>query len=97
MTAMLKTARALRSSTTKIQTAQFSIVARRMAGGDTGAPRSGGSAQGDSFTRREEASENLYIRQQEKAKLDALKKKLSETEKELEQHKKEIADLEKQK
>ncbi|KAF2151154.1 hypothetical protein K461DRAFT_279941 [Myriangium duriaei CBS 260.36] len=97
MTAMLRTTRALRSLTTQTQTAQFSIAARRMAAGDTGAPRSGGVAQGDSFTKREEASENLYIKQQEREKLRALKAKIAQQEEELAKHKKEAEHLEQKK
>lgn len=51
-----------------------------MAEGDTGAPRSGGSAQGDAFTKREQASEDYYVRQQEKEKLEALRKKIADKE-----------------
>lgn len=56
-----------------------------MAGGDTGATRSGGAAQGDAFTKREKANEDFYVRDQEKAKLEALKKKIQDQEKALEQ------------
>ena len=97
MTAMLRTTRALRYLTTKTQTAQFSVAARRMAAGDTGAPRSGGVASSDSFTKREEASENMYIKQQEREKLRALKAKIAQQEKDLAQHKKEVEEIEKQK
>ncbi|GAM82024.1 hypothetical protein ANO11243_000030 [Dothideomycetidae sp. 11243] len=94
MTALLKSARTLQTLATRTQAARFSVIARRMAGGDTGAPRSGGSAQSDSFTKREEASENLYIKQQEAQKLKSLKAKIAQQEKELEQHKKDAAELE---
>jgi len=60
-----------------------------MAGGDTGAVRSGGSAQGDSFTKREKANEDYAIRMREKEKLLELKKKLAEQHehlKKLEEH-----------
>ncbi|MCJ1436838.1 hypothetical protein MMC27_006220 [Xylographa pallens] len=39
-----------------------------MAEGSTGGTRAGGEAQGDSFTKREKANEDFYIRQQEKEK-----------------------------
>jgi len=55
----------------------FSLVARRMAEGDAGATRSGGAAQGDAFTKREQASEDYYVRQQEKDKLAKLKQKIA--------------------
>ena len=61
-----------------------------MAEGDTGAPRSGGAAQGDAFTKRETASEDYYVRQQELEKLRQRKAKLEED------HKKQSDDLGKQ-
>jgi hypothetical protein len=61
----------------------FSMSALRPAEGDTGAPRSGGSAQGDAFTKREQASEDYYVRQQEKEKLEALRKKIADKEAEI--------------
>jgi len=67
---------ALRSS---LQTrAAFSTSIRAMAGGDTGAPRTGGVASGDAFTKREQAQENYAIREREKEKLLELKKKIAE-------------------
>ncbi|KAI9892937.1 MAG: hypothetical protein M1814_000821 [Vezdaea aestivalis] len=61
-----------------------------MAGGDTGAPRSsGGKTSTDAFTKREKASEDLYVREQEKAKLLEVRKKLAESQKhvqEIEEH-----------
>lgn len=62
----------------------FSIAARRMAGGDTGATRSGGAAQGDAFTKREKANEDYYVRDQERQKLEQLKKKIQQQEEALE-------------
>lgn len=44
--------------------------------GETGAPRATG--QGDSFTKREKANEDLAIRNREKEKLLELKKKIAE-------------------
>lgn len=45
----------------------FSTSIRSMAEGDTGAgaSRPGGAAQGDAFSKREQASEDMYVRQQE--------------------------------
>ncbi|KAL5119691.1 ATPase inhibitor [Pleosporales sp. CAS-2024a] len=66
----------------------FSVAARRMAEGATGsgASRPTGSAGGqvyevrfsasDAFTKRESAQEELYIRQEERAKLLAIQQKL---------------------
>jgi hypothetical protein len=58
----------------------FSMSALRAAEGDTGAPRAGGQAQGDAFTKREQASEDYYVRQEEKKKLEALRQKIAEKE-----------------
>jgi len=65
----------------------FSVAARQMAEGDTGAPRSGGSAQSDAFTKREQASEDYAIRQREAEKLKALREKIHAQEKQLEKDK----------
>ncbi|KAJ5389954.1 uncharacterized protein N7496_001022 [Penicillium cataractarum] len=59
-------------------TRSFSIAAPRMGEGDTGAPRSGGAAAGDSFTKREAAQEALYIREKELEKLAQLRKKIND-------------------
>ena len=56
------------------------MSALRAAEGDTGSTRSGGAAQGDAFTKREQASEDYYVRQQEKEKLQALRQKIAEKE-----------------
>ncbi|USW56178.1 Putative mitochondrial ATPase inhibitor [Septoria linicola] len=47
------------------------------ADGDTGGTRSGGEAAGDSWTRREKAAENVYIRAKEKSILLLLKEKIA--------------------
>ncbi|KAK0361340.1 ATPase inhibitor [Friedmanniomyces endolithicus] len=72
---------ALATRTTTART--FSLAARRMAEGDAGATRSGGAAQGDAFTKREQASEDYYVRQQEKDKLAKLKQKIADQEAQL--------------
>ncbi|KAL2111480.1 hypothetical protein VUR80DRAFT_9970 [Thermomyces stellatus] len=57
----------------------FTTTARAMSDGDnsSGAPlRTGG--QGDAFSRREQASEDMAIRQREKERLLELRKKLDE-------------------
>ncbi|KAF1943554.1 hypothetical protein EJ02DRAFT_421192 [Clathrospora elynae] len=58
----------------------FTSSALRMAEGSTGSgsSRATGSAGGDAFTKRETASEELYIRQEERAKLLAIKEKLKQ-------------------
>lgn len=45
--------------------------------GDTGSVRSGGEAAGDSWTRREKAAENVYIKQKEKTLLIMLREKIA--------------------
>ncbi|KAL8866189.1 MAG: hypothetical protein Q9174_006447 [Haloplaca sp. 1 TL-2023] len=66
----------------------ISTTALRMAAGDAGAPRAGGAAQGDAFTKREQANEDFAIRQKEMEKLKGLKEKI-------EQHKKHLEELDK--
>ncbi|KAL9030855.1 MAG: hypothetical protein Q9196_001054 [Gyalolechia fulgens] len=63
-----------------------------MAEGDTGGVRSGGQAQGDAFSKREAANEDLYVRQKEMEKLAALKKKIEEHKKHLEELEKNVAE-----
>lgn len=64
-----------------------------MAAGDTGATRSGGAAQGDAFTKREQADENLYVRKQEQEKLAALKRKIADAEAQLAKDRKDADEL----
>eukprot|EP00249_Psilotum_nudum_P031692 c46180_g1_i1 orf=2-217(+) len=54
-------------------TRSFSAAAVRAAEGDTGGIRSGGSAHGDAFSRREAASEQKYIREKEMQALKDLR------------------------
>ncbi|SMR56419.1 unnamed protein product [Zymoseptoria tritici ST99CH_3D1] len=76
-----------RTGTTSIRS--FSIAARKMAEGDTGAPR----AQGDAFNKREKANEDYYVRQEEAKKLEALKKKIADQEQALEKDRAEAEKL----
>ncbi|CAO2657961.1 Nn.00g072210.m01.CDS01 [Neocucurbitaria sp. VM-36] len=71
-TSIIKSARALAAPR------YFSTSTLRMTAGATGsaASRATGSQGGDSWTKRETAAEELYIRQEEKAKLLALKEKV---------------------
>lgn len=71
----------------------FTSITARMAEGDTGAPRSGGAASGDAFTKREQADESLYIKRQEQEKLAALKKKIADSEATLKQDREEAERL----
>jgi len=78
----------MRTTFTKLarptSTRAFSITARAMGAGDTGAPpKTGGT--GDAFQRREKAQEDYAIRKREKEKLVELKKKLAEQQVHLQQ------------
>ncbi|KAJ9604097.1 ATPase inhibitor [Cladophialophora chaetospira] len=72
----------------------FSISAIRAAEGDTGGMRSGGSAQADSFTKREQASENKFIKEKEMESLKRLREKLQQQRKHLDELDKHIQELE---
>jgi len=63
----------------------FSTSARILAGGDTGATRSGGVASGDAFTKREKAQEDYAIRERERAKAKEILARIHEQEKNLAQ------------
>jgi len=71
------------------------MAAMRAAEGDTGSQRSGGVASGDSFSKREAASENLFIRQKEMESLKKLKAKLDTQRQHLDELDKHIKELEK--
>jgi len=66
-----------------------------MAEGDlgSGANRSGGEKGGDAFTRRERGSEDMYIKQEERNKLQLLKEKLQKQQEHIEQIKNNIDDI----
>ena len=90
-TTLLRTTRTTTPSTLRA----FSMSGVRAAEGDTGAPRSGGAASSDSFTKREAANEDMYVKQQEKAKLEQLKKKIADSEAQLAQDRKDVEELSK--
>lgn len=73
----------------------FTTTTLRMAEGDTGATRSGGAASSDAFTKREQASEDYYVKQEERKKLEALKKKIADQEAQLAKDRKDVEDLQK--
>ena len=77
---------AVRSAIAAPSVRSFSVAARRFAEGD---------AQGDAFSKREKANEDLYVRQQEKAKLDQLRAELAKKEAEIKAHQKTIEELSK--
>lgn len=89
----LTLARFLPRSLTAIQARAFSMSSVRAAEGDTGATRSGGAAQSDAFTKREHASEDYYVREQEKQKLESLRKKIADKEAELAKHREEAEQI----
>ncbi|KAG5361060.1 ATPase inhibitor [Yarrowia sp. B02] len=62
------------------------VAARFYSEGSAGSFR--GEGQGDSFTKREKAQEDYYVKQQEKEKLEALREQLAKL-------KQDTADLEK--
>lgn len=61
----------------------FTSTAHRSAEGDTGSVRRGGEAQADSWTRREKAAENLYIKTREKEIMTLLREKIAAQEESL--------------
>ncbi|KAF2864837.1 mitochondrial ATPase inhibitor, IATP-domain-containing protein [Massariosphaeria phaeospora] len=91
-TALLRSARPL--ATQRL----LSTSTRLLAGGDTGsgASRSGGSRGGDAFTKRETAAEELYIKQEERQKLLAIKEKLKQQKQHIEELEKHIDEVTKE-
>ena len=53
----------------------FSVAAKRLAEGDTGSHR--GIQGGDSWTKREKAAEDMYIKEREKAIMQLMKEKIA--------------------
>lgn len=82
-----------RLTSTRVSTRAISTTVARMADGDAGSPRSGGTASGDAFTRREQASEDFYVKQQEKDKLSKLKQKIADQEAQLAKDRDEVEAL----
>ncbi|KAK8206658.1 ATPase inhibitor [Zalaria obscura] len=91
----LRIARAIRPAARSVQASRFSTATRCMAAGDTGATRSGGAAQSDSFNKREKAAEDMYVRNQEREKLAALKKKIADQEAQLQKDREHAEELSK--
>ncbi|KAI9677199.1 MAG: hypothetical protein M1829_002773 [Trizodia sp. TS-e1964] len=84
----------LRTSRLSANPAALNII-RGMAEGATGSgsSRAGGIASGDAFSKREKANEDYYVREQEKAKLLALREKLKQQQKHLQELDKHIDEL----
>ncbi|KAK9373555.1 mitochondrial ATPase inhibitor, IATP-domain-containing protein [Lipomyces chichibuensis] len=80
---------ALRSSSSRLTSIRF------YSEGATGAPRSGGEKSGDSFTKREKAQEDLYVRQVEAQKLKALREALKKQREHLDDIEAHLDELEK--
>ena len=95
MSSALRIARVARPLVANSQVARFCIAPRMMAAGDAGSTRSGGAASGDAFTKREEASENLYVKRHEAEKLEALRKKVKQGEDQLAKDKADLAKADK--
>ncbi|KAF1955343.1 hypothetical protein CC80DRAFT_415755 [Byssothecium circinans] len=65
----------------------FSTSMRAMTAGDTGSgtSRAGGIRSGDAFTKREAAAEELYIKQEERNKLLAIRQRLMQQQQHIEE------------
>ncbi|EWC45817.1 hypothetical protein DRE_05154 [Drechslerella stenobrocha 248] len=72
------------------------VLNRGYSEGDTGGVRYGGDAAGDSFTRREKAQEDFYIKQRERERLSKLREKLAAQRKHLDDLEEDIKELEKE-
>jgi len=67
-----------RPATAAILTSRLSARAMSEGSAGSGFSRPGGEAQGDSFTKREKANEDYYVRKKELEKLAAIKEKLKQ-------------------
>ncbi|KAF3929836.1 hypothetical protein ABW20_dc0106338 [Dactylellina cionopaga] len=97
-TALTRTVTSLARATT-FRPATSVIMNRAYTEGATGGIRPGGTyhrINSDSFTRREKAQEDYYIRQREKERLGKLREKLAAQRKHLDDLEEDIKELEKQ-
>ncbi|KAF2182491.1 hypothetical protein K469DRAFT_585690 [Zopfia rhizophila CBS 207.26] len=78
---------ALTKNVKPLASRRFLSTSARLMTGETGsgASRPGGLREGDAFTRRETAAEELYIKQEEKAKLLAIREKLKQQKQHIEE------------
>lgn len=76
----------------------LTTTSKLMSSGDTGSgySRPGGERAGDAFTKRERAAEDRFIKQEERAKLLAIREKLAAQKKHIEELDKHIEDLTKE-
>ncbi|KAF2714022.1 hypothetical protein K504DRAFT_488280 [Pleomassaria siparia CBS 279.74] len=74
---------------------RFISTTTRVMAGETGSgsSRPGGSRQGDAFSKREAAAEELYIRSEEKARLKAIKERLQQERKHIDALEKHIDEV----
>ncbi|KAF9731069.1 hypothetical protein PMIN06_011440 [Paraphaeosphaeria minitans] len=78
-------------------TRYFSSSVRVFAGETgSGSSRPGGSRSGDAFTKRETAAEEMYIKQEERARLLAIRQKLQQQQKHIDELTKHIDEVTKQ-
>ena len=78
---LLRTLRLLPSFSRTIR--PFSTTAPRLAEGDTGSMRSGGQRHADTWSRREKALEDMYIKEREKEIMLLMRDKIAEQQKQL--------------
>jgi len=74
----------LRTAIARAPRRYFTTARIMRADGATGATRAGGEKAGDAFNKREKAQEELWIREEEKKKLEQLRDKLQEQKKHIE-------------
>lgn len=70
-------------TTVLLRRSLFSTTTPKHAEGDTGSLRHGGMQSSDSWTRREKAAEDMYIKGREKAIMHLLKEKIAKQEQQL--------------
>ncbi|KAF2450865.1 hypothetical protein P171DRAFT_479928 [Karstenula rhodostoma CBS 690.94] len=93
---MLRTS-VIKASRLPATTRSFSSSLRVFAGETgSGASRPGGSRSGDAFTKRETAAEEMYIKQEERARLLAIRHKLQQQQQHIEELTKHIDEVTKQ-
>lgn len=92
LTRLSPLARQLASSSTR---RAFSVTTVRSTEGSSGSPRSGGAASGDAFTKREKANEDYYVKNQEREKLAAMKKRVADQEEQLAKDRAAVEDMQK--
>lgn len=77
-----------------LSTRTLTTTPSRFSEGATGAIRSGGSAHGDAFTKREKAAEDMWVREREKNIIAVMREKIARQEALLEEDRKVLAKME---